>query len=47
MTDQTTKGLVNQGDFLSLTYVYVINKDKIFKPEVFEWNPLIKQIYLV
>lgn len=36
MTDQTTKGLVNQGDFPSLTYVYFINKDKISNPEVFE-----------
>ena len=28
-------------------YVYVINRGKMFKSEIFEWNTLIKQIYVV
>ena len=33
---RTTKHLVNQGKFTSLIYAFVINRIKIFKPEIFE-----------
>ena len=44
ITDHTTKRLVNQGNFKTLICVCVINRGK---SEIFEWNTLIKQMYLV
>ena len=41
------KHLVNQGNFTLLIYVYVINRGKTFKPEIFELNTLIKQTNVV
>ena len=44
ITDHTTKRLVNEGNFKTLICVCVINRGK---SEIFEWNTLIKQMYLV
>ena len=44
ITEHTTKHLFNQGNFKTLICVCVINRGK---SEIFEWNTLIKQMYLV
>ena len=45
-TDQTTQHLVNQRTNV-INLCLRLNRDKTFNPEIFEWNTLTKQIFLV